>query len=74
MTNYDIVFLRYGDMYREILNEIYPAKNRTGFSERNLSVNFSKAFEKIACESGQKAISWFEFQTIKICVQIQYYI
>lgn len=62
MTNYDIVFSRYGDMYRDILNEIYPAKNSTGFSERNLSVNFSKAFEKIACESGQKAISWFEFQ------------
>jgi hypothetical protein len=62
MTNYDTVFSNYGDLYREILSCIYPAKNSTGFSERNLSVNFSKAFEKTACESGQKAISWFEFQ------------
>ena len=36
----------------------YPAKNSTGFTERNLSVNFSKVYEK----KNPEAVSWFEFQ------------
>lgn len=58
----DSVFNEYGKIYQDILNSIYPAKNSTGFAERNLSVNFSKAYEKRAVLNGQEAISWFEFQ------------
>ena len=53
------VFEEYGKIYEEIFEHLYPAKNNTGFAERNLSVNFSKAYEKVATS---KAISWFEFQ------------
>ena len=56
------VFEAYGEIYRNILNNIYPAKNSTGFPERNLSVNFTKAYEMIAAQKGQNAFSWFEFQ------------
>ncbi len=56
------VFAEYHKRYEDILKHIYPAKNSTGFPERNLSVNFSKAYEKIACVNGQEAFSWFEFQ------------
>ena len=56
------VFDEYGRIYETILKDLYPAKNSTGFPERNLSVNFSKAYEKIAATNGQNAISWFEFQ------------
>ena len=56
------VFEAYGEIYRNILNNIYPAKNSTGFPERNLSVNFTKAYEAFAAQKGQNAFSWFEFQ------------
>ena len=52
------IFDEYGNIYRKILEKIYPAKGSTGFAERNLSVNFSKAYEKIF----PSALSWFEFQ------------
>ncbi len=48
--------------YVEIFKHIYPSKNSTGFTERNLSVNFSKAYEKIITKENQDCISWFEFQ------------
>ncbi len=56
------VFTEYGNIYSSILNRIYPAKNSTGFPERNLSVNFSKAYERVAASHGELAYSWFEFQ------------
>lgn len=56
------VFTEYGNIYKRILNRIYPAKHSTGFAERNLSVNFSKAYEIVAMQNGQTAFSWFEFQ------------
>ena len=52
------IFDEYGNIYRKILEKIYPANGSTGFAERNLSVNFSKAYEKIF----PSALSWFEFQ------------
>lgn len=55
------VFDEYGRIYETILKNLYPAKNSNGFCERNLSVNFSKAYEKKATENKQTAISWFEF-------------
>lgn len=58
----ELVFSAYGSIYTHILENIYPAKNSTGFPERNLSVNFSKAYERIALEKGDNAYSWFEFQ------------
>ncbi len=65
MTNISIMqetFDTYGRIYEHIFRELYPAKNSTGFPERNLSVNFSKAYEKVAEERNQNVVSWFEFQ------------
>lgn len=56
------VFDTYGNIYKHILSRIYPAKNSTGFPERNLSVNFSKAYEYVAKSKEQDAYTWFEFQ------------
>ncbi len=52
------VFERYKNIYCNIFNTLYPSKNSTGFTERNLSVNFSKAYES----EYPHAITWFEFQ------------
>ena len=62
MDNINEVFAEYQGIYQKILGSFYPAKNSTGFPERNLSVNFSKAYEKAAETKGQKSISWFELQ------------
>lgn len=56
------VFETYGDIYGDILAKIYPAKNSTGFTERNLTVNFSKAYEKVSKQKNQNSFTWFEFQ------------
>ncbi|MDE6726434.1 MAG: hypothetical protein K2J80_00670 [Oscillospiraceae bacterium] len=56
------VFERYCEIYNVILSNMYPAKNSTGFPERNLSVNFSKAYEAVAKSAGEMVISWFEMQ------------
>ena len=62
MDNINDVFAEYQGIYQKILDSFYPAKNSTGFPERNLSVNLSKAYEKVAEVKGQKSISWFELQ------------
>ncbi|GFI61687.1 hypothetical protein IMSAG049_00848 [Clostridiales bacterium] len=56
------VFAEYENIYLKIFDNIYPAKNSTGFPERNLSVNFSKAYERITAAKDQESISWFELQ------------
>lgn len=56
------VFEYYREIYKTILSNIYPAKHSTGFPERNLSVNFSKAYETVAANAGETAVSWFEMQ------------
>lgn len=56
------VFDAYGEIYGNILTKIYPAKNSTGFPERNLTVNFSKAYEKVSQQKNQNSFTWFEFQ------------
>ena len=58
--DFDRVFKVYEACYNHILGTslFYPALNGTGFQERNLSVNFAKAYQSI-CSS---AICWFEFQ------------
>lgn len=58
---FDKVFYKYADYYRNIFSMMYPAKGSNGFTERNLSVNFSKAYESIANMNGEHACSWFEF-------------
>ena len=55
------VFTKYGNLYRNIFSMMYPAKGSNGFTERNLSVNFSKAYEAVANTKNEKACSWFEF-------------
>lgn len=52
------VFEKYRLNYRQIFSSFYPSKNSTGFTERNLSVNFAKAYEQM----NPSSITWFEFQ------------
>lgn len=54
----DDILIRYKENYRRIFESIYPSKNGTGFTERNLSVNFAKAYESVY----GNAITWYEFQ------------
>ncbi len=49
---------KYRDRYEKVFKVMYPAKNSTGFTERNLSVNFSKAVEELF----PTACSWFEYR------------
>ncbi len=56
----DKIFATYADLYQSILSDFYPSKGSTGFAERNLSVNWSKAAE-IVC-GRENVISWFEYQ------------
>ena len=56
------VFELYAEEYRNIFGMMYPAKNSTGFPERNLSVNFARAFEKMAKSNKQRCGAWYEFQ------------
>lgn len=53
----EILSIYKGNFVR-IFNSLYPAKNSTGFTERNLSVNFAKAYES----RNPDAITWYEFQ------------
>lgn len=62
MKRREAVFKYYGNIYKTIFSYIYPAKNSTGFPERNLSVNFTKAYEMVARIANETAFSWFEFQ------------
>jgi len=39
------VFENYRYNYQRIFSILYPSKNSTGFTERNLSVNFANAYE-----------------------------
>jgi hypothetical protein len=43
--------------YCKILNKYYPAHGSNGFTERNLTVNFCAAFEKV---SGDDIVVWYE--------------
>ena len=54
------IFNLYKSRYLRIFEKIYPARNSTGFPERNLSVNFTKAYETYY--SNCDVISWFELQ------------
>ena len=54
------VLKAYQHNYEKILNIFYPAKKSTGFTERNLTVNFSKAYEAIATAVGDECCTWFE--------------
>lgn len=56
----DQIFNTYAGIYKSILSAFYPSKGSTGFAERNLSVNWSKAAE-IVC-GRENLISWFEYQ------------
>nr|MCR5719802.1 hypothetical protein [Lachnospiraceae bacterium] len=54
----DKIMEEYKQIYEKIFKTMYPAKNSTGFPERNLSANYSKAYETV----NTNAITWFEFQ------------
>lgn len=56
------IFKMYADEYRNIFELIYPAKNSTGFPEKNLSVNFARAYDKLAHSNNQRCCAWYEFQ------------
>ena len=52
------ILKQYKKNYSRIFESIYPSKNSTGFTERNLSVNFAKAYEQMY----PQAFTWYEFQ------------
>ena len=54
------VFDNYKAVYKHILSSFYPSLGKTGFQERNLTVNFSKAYEKTF--PNDTVFSWFELQ------------
>ena len=54
------VFKDYKNIYDNILNAFYPSLGSTGFQERNLTVNFSKAYESVY--EKDTVFSWFELQ------------
>ena len=54
------VFETYKDIYLKIVDSFYPSLGSTGFQERNLTVNFSKAYEKTF--ENEMVFSWFELQ------------
>ena len=56
----DKVFDKYEAVYKHILSSFYPSLGNTGFQERNLTVNFSKAYEKTYAHDD--VFSWFELQ------------
>ena len=56
----DKVFEEYEAIYNHILSSFYPSLGNTGFQERNLTVNFSKAYEKTFAHDD--VFSWFELQ------------
>ena len=60
MRTFKEIFVYYQNIYRNILKEFYPSLGSTGFQERNLTVNFSKAYEQ-ACRP-EDVLSWFELQ------------
>ena len=67
---WDKILAEYKKIYLNITDNFYPSLESTGFQERNLTVNFSKAYEKIAREEFEEGtkktvFSWFEFQFCK---------
>ncbi len=62
ISDWDKVFECYQQQYSRIFNHLYPAKNSTGFPERNLSVNFIKGYENARASAREEIISWYEFQ------------
>ena len=60
MSIFEKTFKNYQDIYTSVLDSFYPSLGSTGFQERNLTVNFSKAYEQ-ACKL-EDVYSWFELQ------------
>ena len=56
----EVTFEKTQSIYERILREFYPSLGSTGFQERNLTVNFSKAYEYV-CKT-DNVLSWFELQ------------
>lgn len=52
------VFAEMQRAYINVFRWMYPSKNSTGFTERNLSVNFAEAYKKVHPDSH----AWYEFQ------------
>lgn len=55
-TDFNKIIEEYTSAYKKILQSYYPAKRSVGFTERNQSVNFSKAIEK----QYPSSFTWFE--------------
>ena len=58
IEKYQDVLREYCNNYFKILRIMYPSKNSTGFTERNLSVNFANAYQ----QQYKNAIAWYEYQ------------
>ncbi len=48
--------------YTHLLQQIYPASDKSGFTERNLTYRFCKTFERVWLKgNGDPCFSWMEF-------------
>lgn len=56
----EVTFEKTKSIYERILKDFYPSLGSTGFQERNLTVNFSKAYENVCV--AESVLSWFELQ------------
>ena len=52
----------YKNRYVSIFRQLYPTSKKSGFTERNLSVNFAVAYENYSCQMKQNTVTWYEFQ------------
>ncbi len=55
-SNIEQILKEYKNQYLKIFKNLYPSEGSVGFTERNLSVNFCNAFEKVHRE----ACAWYE--------------
>lgn len=55
-ANIQTIISVYNERYQNIFKYYYPAHGSTGFTERNLSVNFANAIES----SSKQVLTWYE--------------
>lgn len=59
--DFELICEQYKNSYNNILKIIYPSINNYGFTERNLTCNFAKAYEGFY-NNDKSIATWFEFK------------
>lgn len=55
-SDFNSIISKFHDQYKRIFHYYYPAHGSTGFTERNLSVNFARAIETTSSDT----FAWYE--------------